>query len=178
MTSTASTFDISPMLADPRHPSWNNLPSWVTSYIAGFIDGEGSISVCVAQRKDRPNPTFLLRFTACNTNKEVIDFIHSALGAGSVRCDNSASRRKIGRPVWVWSSAQKEGMEILKALEPYLIVKKRQANLVMELWSGISRGGPRTPIPKHEINRRARIVREIRLLNQGKDLPFGGRDGR
>jgi len=56
-------------------------------YIAGFFDGEGSISF-------HKGKTFSIEICIANTNKEVIEFIHKSLGLGYI----DVSRPK--KPNW------------------------------------------------------------------------------
>ena len=90
-------------------------------YIAGFMDGEGSICFCLGRRM---NPT--IQFP--NTNKEVIEWLLKKLTVGGL----SITVREKKNPNWktlyqIHIGGIKNVYDILKKIEPYLIIKKDKA---------------------------------------------------
>ena len=90
-------------------------------YIAGFMDGEGSICFCLGKSM-RPTIQFP------NTNKEVIDWLLKKLTVGGL----SITVREKKNPKWktlyqIHIGGVKNVYDILLKIEPYLIIKKDKA---------------------------------------------------
>jgi hypothetical protein len=107
-----------------RHPGidMSHLSESDKGYIAGFIDGEGSIIFY----KDRKilNPAILV----ANTDKPVLDYLKSKLTIGSL----AITRRTHKNPKWkdlyqLHIHGAKPVYDILIVIEPYLIIKKEKA---------------------------------------------------
>ena len=97
------------------------------AYIAGFIDGEGSIGFRKTHsERGYYDTTVRLRVTQCS--REVLDWIKIVTDIGSVRqwarCSNKHQSR------FEWYCSGKNAIALLKLLYPYLLVKKPQASLV------------------------------------------------
>jgi intein-encoded DNA endonuclease-like protein len=92
------------------------------SYIAGFVDGEGSIYL------NAKNKSFLgqWRIGICNTDKPVIDWMLMKLACGVVR--EYLPRKGQHKIAYVLDiNRQGDVCAILKVLLPYLRVKKSKA---------------------------------------------------
>lgn len=107
------------------------LPS--LDYIAGFIDGEGTIGLnkltpSIASHTRKP---FLLRprFQASSTNRESLEEIQRVLG-GTI--SNIRPDKPNHKPSFIWSASYKNFLESLSAVLPYLRMKHRQAELTLE----------------------------------------------
>lgn len=100
------------------------------AYLAGIIDGEGTIRIGKAGNF-KNNPNYQSRHYASISlgmvNKEVLELFHKKFGA-KVRLERVPSKRNM----WRWgTSGNKIVPKILKKLLPYLIVKHKQAELVL-----------------------------------------------
>ena len=107
-------------------------PEGILAYIAGIIDGEG----CIYVRKVKPGKRYkYIQHSICiavnNTDKKMIDFLQNNFPAyvRGYKNNNSVHRRK----VWVWSIQNKKAEEVLKCILPYLITKKEQAELAIQI---------------------------------------------
>jgi len=96
------------------------------SYLSGLFDGEGSIHL--QKRKTKNGYTdWSLALTLCNTNVEVMEYIHKLFG-GSLRCDKRFRGRK---DIYRWSAWGYRADYIIRRLHKYLIIKKKQAVVAM-----------------------------------------------
>lgn len=102
----------------------NELSVADAAYIAGFIDGEGSIFL--EKRKNKAS----LRLSVSNTNKAVMDWIIEKIGVGVVHSGRKQSEKNKQVHIFILSGESVE--TLLKQIEPYLIVKKEQAKLALE----------------------------------------------
>mgnify|MGYP001586837846 FL=1 len=111
------------------------------AYLAGAIDSDGSISVIKShlQRKEYRCPRFVLEMTFTNTSKDLMDWIIKNF-AGSYRerkyreklsriGDREINQRRIA---YGYKLTAKKALPVLKSIEPYLVGKKRQAQLAIE----------------------------------------------
>src|SRR5215217_532800 len=54
------------------------------AYIAGFIDGEGCISIIAGKRSNGGNPDYRVALQVTNRNRAPLDGIRATFGAGSI----------------------------------------------------------------------------------------------
>ena len=105
------------------------------AYIAGFLDGDGSIMVQVKNRRGTPHG-FRLMFTICfyqdSRHKQTLQWIRDTLGIGYIsdRNDHITELRING---------YKEIQRILQKLSPHVKFKSRQATLVLEILTLLDR---------------------------------------
>ena len=98
---------------------WLDDPDFA-AYYAGFFDGEGCI--CASGEA--------FEVTITNTNLQVLARLVMEFGGHIVKQRPATERRKA---VYVWYAGNKDTVErFLQLIEPYLIVKKRQAELAIE----------------------------------------------
>lgn len=104
------------------------------AYWAGFIDGEGSISITrniVKKRSDNPevrhNPSYYLRLTVYNTNKDILTDMQKFFGCGKVTMQTIQTTTH--KAVWYWNTTTRQAYQVLKRIQPFLKLKKPQAEL-------------------------------------------------
>lgn len=139
-----------------------NLSETDKAYIAGFLDGEGSI--CLSKPKNRRTPHPLI--TLCNTHFGVMNWISKKLELRETAIytypEDTIRNHKIKYAVTIGRQAKIK--EILENVFPYLIIKKRQAELMLEYLErrGCSQG-MRYYVPSSNI---IEIQNEIKALNK------------
>ena len=111
------------------------------AYIAGFFDGEG----CITSGGRRCS----LAISASNTDKQPLEFIQRIFGGSIYEC---LPKKLKWSTVYNWRIGGAYALIVLESLLPYLIVKRRQALLGIEL------------IKSSDIGRQASIVTELRML--------------
>jgi hypothetical protein len=95
-------------------------------YIAGLIDGEGYIGII----KDHET-TLRVRFSITNINKEVLQKIRNFFGYGFVTLGKKAYHND--RENYQFRVCNHLDLErTLKQVYPYLLIKKKQASLMLE----------------------------------------------
>ena len=99
------------------------------AYLAGFVDGEGHISIYPYVRKDRNNQVYYkVNFKVANTNKKIIEWLKASFG-GWIYTQNRNPKHKIA---YTWSLDSKNAEKVLKSIHPYMRVRKEQCGLVLE----------------------------------------------
>ena len=150
------------------------------AWLAGFIDGEGSIGFHEHKMSPfRPNqrtPVFVPFLQISNTHLGVLRHIAQWFPKSRIHID--ARRARQGHlPCGLFVIAGLAVYPVLEMLLPFLVIKKPQAEAVLEFralpkfkrWrTGIN--GPqiareKSRIPPDELEKRLRIVTHIRALN-------------
>jgi hypothetical protein len=96
-------------------------------YMAGFIDGEGSIILTGHRGKAE------LKLGVVNTNKAVLLWMCEVTGIGAVHLHQKEEQKK--QQSYMWSLNADAVESLLLQLLPYLKVKKAQAELGIETHS-------------------------------------------
>jgi len=101
-------------------------------YIAGFLDGEGMITIAVHDNRARSDHSVSLLplISIANTDREQMEWLHGLL-QGSILL-TSTGRRGCKTAYILQLSQLRNVKSLLEQLLPYLRVKKRQAQLVLE----------------------------------------------
>jgi len=102
------------------------------AYLAGLLDGEGSICISLAKpggATRRKAPSHCLNVGVTNTDWPLIDWLRTSLG-GSI-CAGRVSA-PTARPVWTWRLTGNSAKDFLGATLPYLRVKRARAELAVE----------------------------------------------
>lgn len=108
------------------------------AYMAGIIDGEGSIRFCKDPklRCQRISPWYYAQVTLGMTDKRIPELFAKVTGKGKVRMERVPNGRK---PVYRWAlTGRFQILDLLKKLLPYLIVKQQHAKemiQVLETWN-------------------------------------------
>lgn len=96
-------------------------------YIAGFIDGEGCISVS-KRTGGKSGVRFQMSVRISNTNKEVLKWMQSIVGGSIYEHRSKDASRKTSYELCVLSDA---AVNLLISIMPHIKVKKRQAELAL-----------------------------------------------
>lgn len=134
------------------------------AYIAGLIDGEGTVSLFKSDPKHNRG-SHTLQISIVNTYKPVLDWVKLHLG-GYI---TTRSRKNVKwRTAYQWKLYHRQASGALRRMLPYLIIKKRQARLAIRFSKRLSRGRflGNVGLPKYEIRIRESIADEIRLTNR------------
>lgn len=109
----------------------NSIPEIAKAYIAGFIDGEGTMGLYKLIRKKNKIPEIGINFNACNTKKASLIFIDKYFkGSITKRTRPHLSHKNLY--LFSFSTNLNLLYNALFQLKPYLIIKKPQAKLLMK----------------------------------------------
>jgi len=99
------------------------------AYVAGIIDGEGSINLC----KHMNN--IVLHVSVSNTNEWLLQWLKFGFGGSFYPADATDLRNQC----WQWALSGKKAVEFLRLVYPYLQLKKPQADLAFKFQAGKTR---------------------------------------
>jgi len=142
------------------------------SYIAGYLDGEGSIRISKSRRIATTSPQHTLSVEITNTHVETLRWIAERIGIGMVRC---VSRARDWKPVWRWVIVSNQAYDFLGVILPYLKQKRPQAELGMDFYerrrtnavAGLPGGqGGSGPLLQVEMQKREGYYQRMKVLNK------------
>ena len=133
----------------------------VLSYIAGFLDGDGCINVQLVRRRDyrlgyqiRPSITFCQK----RKHRAFLEWLQSVFQVGCIR------ERKDGMSEY--SVSEVKGVEkVLSQLRPYIRLKQKQCDLVLEIVAELKHSARLSP---QDFLALARKVDAFEELNDSK----------
>lgn len=101
------------------------------AYLAGFVDADGSISI----KSTSKIKGHTVSLSVHNCNEVAVQMFVDRFGGGKLRSKltGKAKYNSNWRPCWEWTLTCKKAAKAIKALYPFLVVKKRQAELAMQL---------------------------------------------
>lgn len=131
------------------------------AYIAGFLDGEGSISIT----RNSKNGQLLLRVCIVQTQKEVLEWIQAVMGVGGTLYKRSRNGSLGNKPCYVVCWAAANAARVLEFVEPYLKVKRLQAETALEFQKTM--GGCGVRVTEAVKQRREDFRNQLQLINGG-----------
>lgn len=132
------------------------------AYIAGIIDGEGSIMIARKRSaRSRGGWTYALTASVTNTSRPLIDWLHQTTGLGHIAPHFDA--RPENKSAWLWSLWSREAQSLIEQVLPFLLVKRQHAELGLRFQSTMRLNGGLT---EEEWLERAKMHETMRLLNR------------
>jgi hypothetical protein len=145
------------------------------AYIAGLMDGEGGIGIYRKQNRGGKEPNYSVLVKITNTDKAVLLWVKQVTGVGYIVQKETKNPAK-DSPCWDWKLRKSEISVLFPFLLPYLRVKKRHAELVLEFLALYTSRG-RQEVSSDISIERAAIHEEIRELTTERcagNLSFWG----
>ena len=152
------------------------------SYLAGFLDGEGSI--CIVRSNGKKSPQYGLRLQVANSNMKPLLLFKGFFGGYIQKLNHFESVKKnqerqgiISRKlIYQWGASETIAYHVLTILKDYLVVKCSQCRLAIEFHKrrdSSARLNPRNekghilPLQQKELEIREKMRIEMRNLNKG-----------
>jgi hypothetical protein len=135
-------------------------------YMAGLIDGEGTITANYTTSPATGRGAIHCRVIVANTHRGVMQWVHETFG-GHLNAP-SPVRKSNHKPVQTWYAGSSEAVHLCQRLLPYLKIKRRQAEILIELGSLSFTyvPGERGRFVSAEIRAARRpLIEELRALN-------------
>lgn len=100
------------------------------AYLAGIVDGEAYIGIKKTRRKDARSPIYHERIQVRMVDKQSIELLAKTFG-GTCYFDRGQAGNR--RALYCYQASDAKACRILRALLPYLRVKKKSALNVLRL---------------------------------------------
>ncbi len=102
------------------------LPKEVAAYIAGLIDGEGTVTLTRTHSNERRR----LVVSIANTELPLLQFVHQQTGVGKITRKRTVSERHT--PSFCYAVSSRQALALLHQLEPHMhSYKRRRAQLAL-----------------------------------------------
>ena len=132
------------------------------AYLAGIIDGEGTIGIY----KGAEPFNYHLALIITNTYAPMLDWVRARTGGSLTRHTPETARHKQGWQVVVW---QARAADVIRLCQPYLIVKAQQADLALRFMSDyVSFRGRNSPVTEEQVAKRRWYYEQSLAINGGK----------
>ncbi len=135
------------------------------AYMAGIIDGEGSICVFPATVDGRPRSRYCLRLSISNTSRPLLEWVQQRFGGRLVQVKRNRETALTHKITYHWEAGWQHGASIIEAIRPFLVIKGEQGDLFLEFARGSRRFGV-GGVPIELQMRRAEISARVILLNR------------
>ena len=147
------------------------------AYLAGLIDGEGHIGLYMGGKtkgsteRRSSGVRWQLRIQITSTNKDIVDWLNLKLkGLSYTSTHDNSVNNDPNRNVKIWKDVHhfimtsRNGEALLKLIQPYSIIKKKQIEIALEYQSTIGYSGH--TFPQWLIDKRINLYKELRALNK------------
>jgi len=127
------------------------------AYFAGLFDGEGSVSILLTRRGD-----WKLCCRISNTNREVLQTAKDSFKVGQIGGRNRGGNRK---PDFWWHVVGKQAEGFLRAVLPFLVIKKDRAVLALLFRDSINNHHYGLDLTLEEIAFRCKLKERMEVLS-------------
>lgn len=128
------------------------------AYIAGIIDGEGTVTLSRAHVEELPAP----KVSVANNSLELLTWIREKVGSGVII--KRSKREPHHKDHYVLDISNNWALNLLMEVKEYLIIKKSHAELLISRYKAVTpRNGRYT---KELLSGKIQLVNEIRALNK------------
>ena len=141
------------------------MEEWKLAYLAGIIDGEGTIVIAKQKiREGRKNHLYSLRMQVGNSEKRLIDWLQENFG-GSIHIMRERHERKF----YQWTVGSKDTYKLLKEMKYYLVIKEEQADIGIKFYERTLSHKPGRKVPMWLSEKREELFQKMKDLH----LPMG-----
>ncbi len=104
------------------------MTNYEKAYIAGIIDGEGSIMLLQFHNNQLPSPCISVASTSC----ELLDWLKAKIGTGIVKSKKNY-KPDIHQSSYTYTIKYNDALKLLAEVAPYLVItsKKQRANMIL-----------------------------------------------
>ncbi|NIU00682.1 MAG: hypothetical protein GWN01_07015 [Nitrosopumilaceae archaeon] len=136
-----------------------------SQYLAGVLDSDGSLSInrTLNHGKTRQyRPVFQLTWKYIDETMKIMEYLKEKYG-GSVFIEKSKKKLNMNGHYLAYKLDSKGLKQLLKEIRPYLLIKYKQCDLLIELLNTLKGKGTR---PSEEVwERRKQLYEECKKIN-------------
>lgn len=136
------------------------------AYIAGYVDGEGCVTLSKkADKEMRLGYCFRPHLHVANTHRRSLLKMQQWTGLGNVhRVREEPQRNRKER--WQWQMWSQQARQLLEAILPFLIIKKERARILIDFTKQCRRQPGKKGLSKTELNFQIRTNFRLKQLNR------------
>jgi hypothetical protein len=102
----------------------NPLSDTQAAYIAGIVDGEGSVMIVTH------HAAYAIKVSISNGDRPLLEWLVATTGIGGIVATRAATERT--RATWIWHVNGEGAESLLKQIAPYMLVKAKQAAIALD----------------------------------------------
>ena len=131
------------------------------AYIAGLVDGEGTVTLT---RKHR-NENHQLVLSISNTDFALLRYVYETVGAGEITAKRTTSPNHT--PSYTYAIYNRQALSLLKQLLPYLrTYKSRRASLILKHHVSLTRRNGK--YTEEQLNQQRPFVETVLSIRPGQ----------
>ena len=147
---------------------WDLTTEAEKGYLAGIIDGEGCIHLEKYQQKGRPCASYNLRIRVSMTDIQAPLFLYNKFGGNFYTYQSKNLKAK---KTYIWQIVNSKGINFLRYIQPYLLVKKNQADVALKFIATLYKpvrhiDGKFSRTRLDALDEREKLKQEMNFLNQ------------
>lgn len=147
----------------------------ICAYMAGIVDGEGGLTIGSYTKGPTGNPWYGVYLVISSTNEVLIDWLSNIFGSHKMKYTRAQMAPNCKRQVYRWQCGGDRLYHICELILPYVVIKKRQVEIVMEFLNTskmrIYKEGQRGPsIPAEVYELRHNLCLELKSFHIRKGL--------
>lgn len=127
------------------------------AYLAGIIDGEGTVTLARKHRNELHSP----EVSVANTNQRLIVWLKNKTGSGTICLKQKRSIKH--RTAYTWKIRGDKAIALLKEISRWLIIKKPHADLILRDYKKLTPRNGR--YDEQTLKKKMKLVALIRALN-------------
>lgn len=128
------------------------------AYIAGIIDGEGTVTLTRVHKNELPSP----RVAVANNSLRLLKWLKERIGSG---CITTRAKQQPQHAVhYVLNISDNSALKLLAEVKECLIIKKSHAELLVFSYKAVTPRNGR--YSKEILSQKLELVEEIRRLNK------------
>ena len=127
------------------------------AYLAGIIDGEGSIGLWRHHKNETATPNV----SVANNSLKLLQWIKQRAGGTIV---SKKKRKAHHNDLYAWSVRQDRAIRLLNDVKEFLIIKRKQAELITSEYKSVTH--PAGKYTSQMLKKKQRLVDKIKKLNQ------------
>lgn len=137
------------------------------AWLAALVDGEGSVHL--TKRPGKTGPHYGAHLSVTQANLELLEEAKRRSGGrGSI---GKSALTSTGKQYWRWHVMAQQAAQLLRDVYPWLVVKRQQAALAVELMALQTNGGPKQ-LDSDLCSRRADIYARWRKAQDRRVVEF------
>lgn len=137
------------------------------AYMAGLIDGEGCFFIGKYKCNSGCGITFHTILNITSADQILVQWTYDHFGGNGDSRVRWTSKRAFERPIYRWIISGDHLTKLCELLIPFLVLKKRHAEVMLEMRktykAGVGRGN--TKVSPEEWEKRDELMRQLRQLN-------------
>jgi len=138
-----------------------NISESEAAFIAGFLEGDGYISAKIGPTSESYRVRLIISFTQLTKNKIVLEYIQKLIG-GSMMDYPSRSMSELS------IFDRNKVFEVLNILIPFLVSKKKQAQIGLEVIAILNKGKRGALRNSNDLLKAVKLAEAIRSLNSNR----------